>query len=163
MATLRTAAAPLHTTATAAPAIAELAYSPRSRSVGSGGIAWPWGVQIPAMSSVSATRRVDVVASVAQRTELELYEGIAGFYDESSGVWEDIWGEHMHHGYYDDEDVAAKSDGSNLVAPNHLRAQLKMIERSLSYAGVPGTRFSLRFRTKVFRSSSLSSYRIAIE
>ena len=29
-----------------------------------------------------------------------LNEGIASFYDESSELWEDVWGEHMHHGYY---------------------------------------------------------------
>ena len=35
-----------------------------------------------------------------------LNEGIAKFYDESSRVWEDVWGSeggdgtHMHHGYY---------------------------------------------------------------
>jgi hypothetical protein len=28
----------------------------------------------------------------------ELKEGIAAFYDESSGLWENVWGEHMHHG-----------------------------------------------------------------
>jgi hypothetical protein len=28
----------------------------------------------------------------------ELKEGIAAFYDESSSLWEDVWGEHMHHG-----------------------------------------------------------------
>jgi tocopherol O-methyltransferase len=28
----------------------------------------------------------------------ELKEGIATFYNESSGLWEDVWGEHMHHG-----------------------------------------------------------------
>ncbi len=27
-----------------------------------------------------------------------LNEGIARFYDESSGLWESMWGEHMHHG-----------------------------------------------------------------
>lgn len=30
----------------------------------------------------------------------ELKEGIAAFYDESSGLWENMWGEHMHHGGY---------------------------------------------------------------
>jgi len=30
----------------------------------------------------------------------ELKDGIAQFYDESSQIWEEIWGEHMHHGYY---------------------------------------------------------------
>ena len=28
----------------------------------------------------------------------ELKDGIAQFYDESSAIWEEIWGEHMHHG-----------------------------------------------------------------
>ena len=29
-----------------------------------------------------------------------LYQKIQAFYDSSSGLWEEIWGEHMHHGYY---------------------------------------------------------------
>jgi tocopherol O-methyltransferase len=29
-----------------------------------------------------------------------LYQQIQQFYDASSGLWEQIWGEHMHHGYY---------------------------------------------------------------
>jgi len=29
----------------------------------------------------------------------DLKKGIAAFYDESSALWEDVWGsEHMHHG-----------------------------------------------------------------
>jgi hypothetical protein len=28
----------------------------------------------------------------------DLKKGIATFYDESSGLWEEVWGEHMHHG-----------------------------------------------------------------
>lgn len=89
-------------------------------------------------AGVSQLRLVGAAQSrvcVAQRTEPELYDGIANFYDESSGVWEDIWGEHMHHGYYDDEvAVAPAEDG-----PDHRRAQIRMIEKSLAYAGVPGT------------------------
>ncbi|MGL5074336.1 MAG: methyltransferase domain-containing protein, partial [Waterburya sp.] len=27
-----------------------------------------------------------------------LYQDIREFYDASSGLWEQIWGEHMHHG-----------------------------------------------------------------
>jgi len=30
----------------------------------------------------------------------DLYQRIKTFYDESSLLWEDVWGEHMHHGYY---------------------------------------------------------------
>jgi tocopherol O-methyltransferase len=29
-----------------------------------------------------------------------LYEQIQQFYDASSGLWEQVWGEHMHHGFY---------------------------------------------------------------
>lgn len=29
-----------------------------------------------------------------------LSQEIAQFYDASSGLWEQVWGEHMHHGYY---------------------------------------------------------------
>lgn len=30
----------------------------------------------------------------------DLKQGIATLYDESSGLWEDMWGEHMHHGVH---------------------------------------------------------------
>ena len=30
----------------------------------------------------------------------DLYQNIQSFYDESSELWESIWGEHMHHGFY---------------------------------------------------------------
>lgn len=30
----------------------------------------------------------------------DLYQRISTFYDQSSLLWEDVWGEHMHHGYY---------------------------------------------------------------
>ena len=49
---------------------------------------------------VSASARSRVVA-VSARSEAALKEGIAAFYDESSGIWEDVWGEHMHHGWYE--------------------------------------------------------------
>ncbi|KAG8059736.1 hypothetical protein GUJ93_ZPchr0002g25074 [Zizania palustris] len=58
-----------------------------------------------------------------------LKEGIAGLYDESSGVWESIWGDHMHHGFYDAGEAASMSD--------HRRAQIRMIEEALAFAAVP--------------------------
>ncbi|KAF5190267.1 Tocopherol o-methyltransferase protein [Thalictrum thalictroides] len=57
-----------------------------------------------------------------------LQKGIAEFYDESSGIWEDIWGDHMHHGFYDPDVQASISD--------HRSAQIRMIEQSLSFAGL---------------------------
>lgn len=55
-----------------------------------------------------------------------LKEGIANFYDKSSGLWEDMWGDHMHHGYYP-KDGPAKSNQE---------AQIDMINESLKWAGV---------------------------
>jgi tocopherol O-methyltransferase len=56
----------------------------------------------------------------------ELNDGIANFYDESSGLWESMWGEHMHHGYY--EKGAADVDNQ--------QAQIDMVDRTLAWAGV---------------------------
>ncbi|KAK0593003.1 hypothetical protein LWI29_030447 [Acer saccharum] len=57
-----------------------------------------------------------------------LREGIAEFYDESSGLWEDIWGDHMHHGYYNPDSSVSVSD--------HRAAQVRMIEEALRFAAV---------------------------
>ena len=57
------------------------------------------------------------------RTDDELKSGIAKFYDESSGIWLDVWGEHMHHGYYPYKGFR-----------DHEAAQIGMIDRSLGWA-----------------------------
>ncbi|KAI3979551.1 hypothetical protein MKX01_001743 [Papaver californicum] len=57
-----------------------------------------------------------------------LQKGIAEFYDESSGLWENIWGDHMHHGFYDPNVTASISD--------HRSAQIRMIEETLKFAGL---------------------------
>ncbi|KAK9828621.1 hypothetical protein WJX72_001129 [[Myrmecia] bisecta] len=54
-----------------------------------------------------------------------LNEGIANFYDESSGLWEQMWGEHMHHGYYP----------ANGPKKSNQEAQIDMIEEVLKWAG----------------------------
>ncbi|GAA6619200.1 methyltransferase domain-containing protein [Scytonema sp. NUACC26] len=56
-----------------------------------------------------------------------LYQQIQEFYDASSGLWEQIWGEHMHHGYYG-ADGKAKKD--------RRQAQIDLIEELLKWAGV---------------------------
>jgi tocopherol O-methyltransferase len=55
-----------------------------------------------------------------------LYRDIREFYDASSGVWEEIWGEHMHHGYY------GKSGSLKL---DRRQAQIDLIEELLIWAG----------------------------
>lgn len=69
-------------------------------------------------------------ATAALPRGAELNAGIASFYDESSSLWESVWGEHMHHGYY-----AATTNGGGV---DHRRAQVEMINRVLAFADVAG-------------------------
>ena len=55
-----------------------------------------------------------------------LYQDIREFYDASSGLWEEIWGEHMHHGYY------GKNGNYKL---DRRQAQIELIEELLVWAG----------------------------
>jgi tocopherol O-methyltransferase len=54
-----------------------------------------------------------------------LYQQIEKFYDASSDLWEEVWGEHMHHGYYG-EDGTRKLD--------RRQAQIDLIEEVLTWA-----------------------------
>ena len=51
------------------------------------------------VSSIRKTaQRVADSITNKERSREDLKIGIAGFYDRSSQLWEDVWGEHMHHG-----------------------------------------------------------------
>ncbi|KAJ1411954.1 SAM-dependent methyltransferase gTMT-type [Sesbania bispinosa] len=82
--------------------------------------------------SAARTRGQEMALEVEQRgkseEEKQLQLGIAEFYDESSGIWENIWGDHMHHGFYDPDSTVSVSD--------HRAAQIRMIEESLRFAAV---------------------------
>jgi tocopherol O-methyltransferase len=56
-----------------------------------------------------------------------LYQQIQQFYDASSGLWEQVWGEHMHHGYYGADGTQKK---------DRRQAQIDLIEEILKWAGV---------------------------
>ncbi|MBD2166717.1 methyltransferase domain-containing protein [Calothrix membranacea FACHB-236] len=56
-----------------------------------------------------------------------LYQQIQQFYDASSGLWEEIWGEHMHHGYYGPDGTEKK---------DRRQAQIDLIEELLHWAEV---------------------------
>ncbi len=56
-----------------------------------------------------------------------LSEQIQQFYDASSGLWEQVWGEHMHHGYYG-------ADGK--TQKERRQAQIDLIEELLKWAGI---------------------------
>ncbi|KAI4322010.1 hypothetical protein L6164_021736 [Bauhinia variegata] len=75
------------------------------------------------------------VSAVTRQMDMDVKEhgplqkGIAEFYDESSGIWEDVWGDHMHHGFYDPDSAVSVSD--------HRAAQIRMIEEALRFAALP--------------------------
>jgi tocopherol O-methyltransferase len=56
-----------------------------------------------------------------------LYEQIGQFYDSSSSLWERVWGEHMHHGYYGIDGKQRKE---------RREAQIDLIEELLKWADV---------------------------
>ena len=57
-----------------------------------------------------------------------LNERISSFYDESSPIWLDTWGEHMHHGYYGPDGKERKS---------RQQAQRDLISETLRFADLP--------------------------
>lgn len=79
--------------------------------------------------------------------EVQLKKGIAEFYDESSRVWENVWGDHMHHGFYDAHVQASVSD--------HRSAQIRMIEEALTFAAVPGLSLSFSLTHSTLHMSLL--------
>ena len=52
---------------------------------------------------------------------------IQQFYDASSGLWEQVWGEHMHHGYYGPTGKEKKE---------RRQAQIDLIEEMLNWAEI---------------------------
>ncbi|KAK9272048.1 hypothetical protein L1049_002417 [Liquidambar formosana] len=87
--------------------------------------------------SISRSRATHVVASATRMASeegvVQLQKGIAELYDESSGIWEDIWGDHMHHGFYDPNNLSVSLS-------DHRSAQIRMIEEALRLAAVSDDR-----------------------
>jgi tocopherol O-methyltransferase len=56
-----------------------------------------------------------------------LNQRIANFYDQSTKIWLDTWGEHMHHGYYPMNETAPAS---------HQEAQIRLVTEMLQWGKV---------------------------
>lgn len=94
-------------------------------------------------------KRLLISANATAQSEIEvLQKGIAELYDESSGLWENIWGEHMHHGYYDPNATVSLAD--------HRAAQIRMIEESLRFASLSGLFFFFFSRSFTYTNSFTS-------
>jgi len=92
---------------------------------------------LSALGIRSTISRVRDSLTSKERTREQLKIGIAGFYDRSSKLWEDVWGEHMHHGYY-----ATTNDANErvpAVRTDHQRAQIDLIDEVLLWADVPSS------------------------
>jgi len=61
-----------------------------------------------------------------------LNQRIQTFYDSSSGIWEQVWGEHMHHGFYELGEGAYK---------DRKQAQIDLIEELLNWSEVANLEF----------------------
>jgi len=88
---------------------------------------------LPLTHSLSLTapvRKIFETVTMKPRSAEELRGGIANFYDKSSALWEDIWGEHLHHGYYSPPDRT-----------DHVQAQIDMVDKLLDFAEIkdPGS------------------------
>ncbi|KAM5559598.1 gamma-tocopherol methyltransferase, chloroplastic [Rosa sericea] len=83
-----------------------------------------------AVSSKKKKRGFELRAVAETAMEaVELKKDIAEFYDESSGLWEDLWGDHMHHGFYDPK-------AADVSVSDHRAAQTRMIDEVLRFAGI---------------------------
>ncbi len=58
---------------------------------------------------------------------MTLNERIGKFYDQSTPLWLEVWGEHMHHGYYENGEVGTKT---------HTQAQLDLVAEILKWGKV---------------------------
>lgn len=75
----------------------------------------------------SALAMNPVLMLMGDSDQAVLKKKIQSFYDESSSLWESVWGEHMHHGYY---------PGNNDSSACHPReSQQLLIERLLEWSG----------------------------
>lgn len=56
-----------------------------------------------------------------------LNQRIQAFYDQSTPLWLEVWGEHMHHGYYGKDGTERK---------DHRHAQVDMVQEVLKWGGL---------------------------
>ncbi|PSS11874.1 Tocopherol O-methyltransferase [Actinidia chinensis var. chinensis] len=112
---------------------------PRRTPTGTGGVRVGVGKGASAILLFRGRWKVSVRARDAsgvyeeEEQRQRLKKGIADFYDSASGVWESIWGEHMHHGFYHPN----TNTHTHSLISDHRAAQLCMIDEALRFAHIP--------------------------
>ena len=77
-------------------------------------------------SGVAFERLVEPLIKT-KKDDDKLNEGIAAFYDQSTPLWEEMWGDHLHHGFY---------PNGSAEGVDHRAAQVDMIDRALDWASI---------------------------
>ncbi len=62
----------------------------------------------------------------SQPMTASLNQRIRNFYDASSGLWEQVWGEHMHHGYYE----------AGQIGKDRRQAQIDLIDKVIQWGHI---------------------------
>jgi tocopherol O-methyltransferase len=68
-----------------------------------------------------------------------LSQRIQQFYDASSGLWEEVWGEHMHHGFYGldgQRQGNGSASGVRSAPSDRKQAQIDLIEELLTWGAL---------------------------
>ncbi|CAK7333733.1 unnamed protein product [Dovyalis caffra] len=78
----------------------------------------------------SHSRMTNCPTSTSRSADIrELNQRIADLYDQSFVTWEDTWGDHMHHSFYDPDEIVFGSD------TDHRASQIRMVQEALGFAG----------------------------
>ncbi len=75
-----------------------------------------------------------MIRPVDEETKAEDFpfsERIRNFYDASSALWENAWGEHMHHGYYGADGAEGRA-----ACFNPRIAQVRLIDEIIAWSGI---------------------------
>uniref|UniRef100_A0A7S4W8A7 Methyltransferase domain-containing protein n=1 Tax=Alexandrium monilatum TaxID=311494 RepID=A0A7S4W8A7_9DINO len=84
-----------------------------------------------------ATRAAVPVAEGALAQQLKT--GVASYYDGLAPLWMDVWGEHLHHGFYGPRPSGAEpSYAGKGSLDEHRAAQVAMIDKVLAWARAAG-------------------------
>mmetsp|Transcript_43291 Transcript_43291/g.85752 ORF Transcript_43291/g.85752 Transcript_43291/m.85752 type:complete len:713 (+) Transcript_43291:66-2204(+) len=96
---------------------------------------WAPGVQGRLLGSLATSPHCTACRAAGVGTQKKLKQGIASFYDGLTPLWLDVWGEHLHHGYYGPRPSGTEPayNGSGGLE-EHRAAQVAMIDEVLAWA-----------------------------
>uniref|UniRef100_A0A7S4SMC6 Methyltransferase domain-containing protein n=1 Tax=Alexandrium monilatum TaxID=311494 RepID=A0A7S4SMC6_9DINO len=100
------------------------------------GQSWPRPPRLSHSGLPLPCRATRVAVPVAEDTSAQqLKTGIASYYDGLTPLWMDVWGEHLHHGFYGPRPSGAEPSYTGKGSlDEHRAAQVAMIDEVLAWA-----------------------------